>query len=101
VNFGSVKKKVYILLIVYFKCCHLLIWMSLEILPIEIFLDCNDIFIVCFYIVIYLYGILLMRDKNFNPTDLYIQQLIIWILVIIIISILRLMPTLKLDYINV
>jgi hypothetical protein len=25
VNFGSVKKKVYILLIVYFKCCHLLI----------------------------------------------------------------------------
>jgi len=24
-NFGSMKKKVYILLIVYFKCCHLLI----------------------------------------------------------------------------
>jgi hypothetical protein len=63
-----------------------------EILPIEIFLDCNDIFIV-FFIVIYLYGILLMLDGNFNSINPYMQQLII-------IPILRLMPTLKLDYIN-
>jgi len=51
--------------------------MSLEILSIEIFLECNDIFIVFFYIVIYLYGILLMQDGNFNSTDPYMQQLII------------------------
>jgi hypothetical protein len=42
-----------------------------------------------------------MQDENFNFIDLYMQQLIIWILIIIIILILKLMPILKLDYINV
>jgi len=36
-----------------------------------------------------------MQDKNFN-----FMQHIIWIFIIIIILILKLMPTLKLDYIN-
>jgi hypothetical protein len=41
-----------------------------------------------------------MQDENFNFIELYMQQLIIWIPIIIIILILRLMQTLKLDYIN-
>ena len=41
-----------------------------------------------------------MQDGNFNFRDFYMQQLTIWILIIILILILKLMPILKLDYIN-
>jgi hypothetical protein len=68
VNFGCVKKR-------YISCYFLFQILS--------FINMNVIYKVLIfllfflYIVIYLYGILLMQDENFNSTDPYMQQLII------------------------